>query len=48
MLAYRLIDTTPMHWFGRALSQVHDGDLWRYWACQKAAKRVLAHLEKME
>jgi hypothetical protein len=46
MLAYRLIDTSPKEWFGRPLEEIHDGDLWRYWACKKAAQRVMNHLNQ--
>lgn len=40
MLAYKLLHSTPQEWFGQALKDVWDADVWRYMACVTAAKRI--------
>lgn len=41
MIAYRVLHSTPQEWFGRSLQEVEDADLWRWYACVEAAKKVI-------
>jgi len=40
-LAYKVLKSTPQEWFGRPLREVHDADIARWIACERAAKTLL-------
>lgn len=46
MLRVRVLRSTPEQWFGRPLREVHDADMWRWWACVQAAQKLEERLAR--
>lgn len=40
MLRAKVLGSTAETWFGRPLRTISDGDMWRWWALQVAAREA--------
>lgn len=46
MLRAKVLGSTAEAWFGRPLKKIAEGDMWRWWALQAAAKYDYSHEER--